>query len=133
MSAKIFRFFINDKLRGVVMVALMIAILISTVGAWVYPKQQGLTPESISTLNEVSNQIAKSASALTTQSEITSKLNQKLLNQLEEMETVRDESYQTLKQKYGIGNDVIDPKTLNYRNFLNDGNDLERLFKEDNR
>ena len=132
MSTKLLRFFFNDKLRGVVMVVLLIAILISTVGGWLRPKQQGLTPESLNTLNEVSRQISQSAEALTIQSEITAKLNQKLIDQLEEMEASREENYNSLLKKYGIGNDVIDPEQINYRHFIDSNNSLDRLFPEIN-
>lgn len=122
----------SDKIRGLAVGLLLTAILAAVVGGWFYPKQPTIGEETLTTLKEVSLQIKKTADALVEQSSVTTQLNKRLSEQLSEMEKGRNESYKVLMDRYGVGDTPLDPKTLNYRNFLNDPDAIDRMFEENN-
>lgn len=132
MFGHIFKMLFNDKLRVFATGALLLAILVSAVGGWLYPKQPPITSETLKTLQGVSDQIKLTAELLNKQSVETSKLNSQLKIQLEEMERVRNENYKELLDKYGIGETPIDPSTIDYRRFIDDPSAIDGLFKENN-
>lgn len=104
MAGNLKGIFFTDKFRSIVTILLLLLILATSVGGWLFPTQKTPTidQETINVLKDVSVQLQKAVKNFEEQGKSTMELNALLSRQLNQAEINRNESYKLLMEKYGV-------------------------------
>lgn len=105
----------SDKLRGFVTLVLLVLILCLVLISWLFPKQSDVSEQTLTTLQQVANQMEKVGNNIERANLAQEKRNQLLESELQLRKTNRDHDYDGIYQKWGQYN----PGTGN--ELLNDG------------
>jgi hypothetical protein len=116
MGAEIKDMFFTDKLRGIVSTLFMLIIVVLIAASWAFPRQtsSNLDEKSLTTLQEVSQQLKNAADNFERQATESAQLRDTLTRTLGVQKGERDDVYDEILRRYGIDPDKMEGKTTGY-------------------
>lgn len=94
--------FFTDKLRSICSMLLLLLLFGAVMMSWAFPRHSSVDKETIDSLKQVSSQIERAADNFKKQSDVTAALNATLQRTLDEQESIRDDKFKTLLNRYGV-------------------------------
>lgn len=121
MGAEIKDMFFTDKLRGIVSTLFMLIIVVLIAGSWAFPRQtsSNLDEKSLSTLQEVSQQLKSAADNFERQANESAQLRDTLNRTLDMQKGERDDVYVKMLQRYGLDPTKLESSAAGYPNGSN--------------
>lgn len=113
MGALLESTFFSDKIRGAITLFLLLLILGVLGMQYLFPKQQKLDPETLTSLIAATETMRSAATNLEQASKSQIDLNDTLKQQLSQMALARNEGYEQLLKQYGL--DLTLPGTVNLK------------------
>jgi hypothetical protein len=116
MGAEIKDMFFTDKLRGIVSTLFMLIILILIAGSWAFPRQtsSNLDEKSLTTLQEVSQQLKSAADNFERQANESAQLRDTLNRTIDMQKGERDDVYVKMLQRYGLDPTKLESSQAGY-------------------
>jgi hypothetical protein len=94
--------FFTDKLRSICSILLLTLLFGAVMMSWAFPRHSSVDKETVDSLKQVSSQLERAADSFEKQSNVTAQLNATLQKTLDEQESIRDDKFKTLLNRYGV-------------------------------